>query len=199
MNKLTKEFYLNSDVVQISKQLLGKTLFTRFNDNLTCGIIVETEAYAGVTDRASHAYNNRRTARTEVMYHEGGVAYVYLCYGMHHLFNVITNMKDVPHAVLIRAIQPTHGIDLMLQRRKKNKIDFTLTSGPGSLSKALGITTTNNGTNLCGNKIWIEENINLKSKDVIASPRVGVSYAGKDAVLPWRFYIKNNTWVSKTK
>ena len=197
MNKLPKEFYLNPNVVQISKQLLGKILFTKFNGKLTGGIIVETEAYAGITDRASHAYNNRRTARTEIMYHEGGVGYVYLCYGVHHLFNVITNVKDIPHAVLIRAIEPTHGIDLMLKRRKKDKMDFKLTSGPGSLSKALGIHIVHNGTNLCGDSIWIEDNLSLNKKDIIASPRVGISFAGKDAELPWRFNIKKNPWVSK--
>ena len=146
--KLPKSFYTREDVVTISKELLGKYLFTKINRTITGGIITETEAYAGVIDRASHAYNDRRTARTEVMYMEGGVAYVYLCYGIHHLFNIVTNVKDVPHAILIRAIYPIEGTKTMLKRRKKESADLKFTIGPGSMSEALGIKVDLSGTSL---------------------------------------------------
>lgn len=200
MSKLPPSFYLREDVVQISKELLGKILFTKINGQLSGGMIVETEAYAGAIDRASHAFNNRKTKRTEVFYEQGGVAYIYLCYGIHHLFNIITNQKNIPHAVLIRAIEPTVGIELMLKRRKKKKLDWALTAGPGSLSEALGIKTKHTGISLSGKTIWLEEkNISFSEKEIVASPRVGVHYAGKDAKLPWRFRVKNNDWTSKAK
>lgn len=197
MSKLQRNFYTQKDVVRISQCLLGKHLVTRFDNTLTGGIIVETEAYAGPEDRASHAFNNRRTARTEIMYRQGGTAYVYLCYGMHHLFNVVTNIIDVPHAILIRAIEPIIGIETMLKRRNKSKLDKTLTSGPGALSQALGINVSHTGIDLTGKLIWIEDRDRyVSSDDISSSPRIGVSYAGKDALKPWRFFIKNNQWVS---
>ena len=200
--KLEKNFYLSEDVVQISKDLLGKYLFTKISGKLTAGIITETEAYAGETDKASHAHNKRRTKRTEVMFSEGGVSYVYLCYGIHHLFNVVTNYKNVPHAVLIRAIKPVEGLKTILLRRnlsaegdivsfvqndKKNKI----AGGPGTVSQALGIKTEHSGSDLTGNKIWIEDKgIKILKKDILSGPRVGVDYAEEDAKLPYRFIIK---------
>lgn len=163
-------------------------------------MIVETEAYNGVIDKASHAYGGKRTKRTETMYHQGGVSYIYLCYGIHHLFNVVTNVRDVPHAILIRAIEPLEGIDIMMQRRKKTTLDTTLTSGPGSLSQALGITTEFNNIDLQGDEIWISDNhILVPDSEIIASPRVGVAYAKEDALLPYRFRIKENKWCSKAK
>ena len=199
--KLEKDFYLSEDVVQISKDLLGKYLCTKIDGKLTSGIITETEAYAGEIDKASHAYNNRRTSRTEIMFADGGVSYVYLCYGIHHLFNVVTNYKNVPHAVLIRAIKPAEGLKTIFKRRnisteddlvsfvkkdKKNKI----AGGPGTVSQALGIKTEHSGLDLTGNKIWIEDKgIKISKKDIIAGPRVGVDYAGEDAKLPYRFII----------
>ena len=205
MSKLGIDFYQREDILTISRQLLGKILCTNFNDKLTTGIIVETEAYAGIEDRASHAYGGRRTNRTEVMYSPAGTAYVYLCYGMHHLFNVVTNLEGVPHAVLIRAIEPIEGIDIMLQRRNMSKLLPKLTAGPGILSRALGICTDHSGMSLMGNKIWIENNHpfnhlgGAEEYDVISSPRVGCQYAGKDAHNPWRFRIKGNKWVSPAK
>lgn len=207
MTKLADTFYLGSDVIRISRQLLGTHLFTRLplaaqgktsqERSLTGGIIVETEAYAGPVDRASHAYANRRTPRTEVMYEPGGIAYVYLCYGIHSLFNIITNVKGVPHAVLIRALQPTHGIESMLKRRRMRSPDRHLTAGPGVLSQALGITTEHNGTNLSGSCIWIEsKRPQPRASDIISSSRIGVHYAGPDADKPWRFRVRNNTWTS---
>ena len=167
------------------------------NNSVTGGIIVETEAYAGPIDRASHAYKNRKTKRTEVMYNEGGVAYVYLCYGIHHLFNVITNKSDIPHAVLIRALEPIEGMKTMQLRRKFTKISPRLTNGPGSLSMAMGINTYYNRIDLTGNIIWIEDRgVRVNKYNIISSPRVGVQYAGKDADKPWRFRIRNNIYCS---
>lgn len=200
MTKLKKDFYVREDVVQIAKDLLGKYLFTKINGKLTAGIITETEAYAGITDKASHAYNNRRTNRTEIMFAEGGLTYVYLCYGIHHLFNVVTNVKDVPHAVLIRAVKPVEGIDMILKRRNINlqkEISLLLTNtknkisgGPGTVSQALGIKTQHSGLDLTGNKIWIEDKgIKIFEKDIVATPRIGVGYAAEDAKLLYRFYV----------
>ena len=197
MSKLPAKFYEQGDVLAISRELLGKVLYTQFNDNLTSGIIVETEAYAGETDRASHAYGGKRTQRTEVMYASGGIAYIYLCYGIHHLFNVVTNIEGIPHAVLIRAIEPKDGIEIMLQRRNKKKINPSLAAGPGALTQALGITKINSGISLKDNLIWLEDqNIFYSNQDIIASPRVGVQYAGNDAQNSWRFQIENSPYVS---
>ena len=196
--KLPRSFYTREDVVAISRDLLGKRLFTRINGLLTGGIITETEAYRGPEDRASHAFGGRRTQRTEIMYATGGTAYVYLCYGIHHLFNVVTNKKGTPHAVLIRAIEPLEGIELMLKRRKKKKMERAVTAGPGSMSQALGITTALTGVDLLGNEIWIEESGNhLSDNEIISSKRIGVNYAGEHAERLWRFTMKGNLWVSK--
>ena len=190
MSRLTKAFYLRDDVVLIAKELLGKYLFTRFDGKLTGGIITETEAYAGEIDRASHAYGGRRTARTEVMFMEGGTAYIYLCYGIHSLFNVVTNKKDVPHAILIRAIHPTHGIPAIFKRRSMSKIQPNIASGPGSVSQCLGIHYSHTGISLTGNKIWLEDRkYPLVQSKIITGRRVGVEYAGKDAALPYRFIL----------
>ena len=193
------EFYQREDVLLISRELLGKVLCTNFDGKLTSGIIVETEAYAGVTDKASHAYGGSRTNRTETMYTIGGSAYVYLCYGIHHLFNVVTNVEGVPHAVLIRAVHPLDGIDIMLSRRNLKNISNRLTAGPGILSQAMGISVHISGQSLLDKQIWIENRDNnnpLKDFKIISSPRVGVQYAGKDASKPWRFRIKGNLWTS---
>ncbi|MFL5763002.1 MAG: DNA-3-methyladenine glycosylase [Bacteroidia bacterium] len=198
--KLDKDFYLSEDVVALSKDLLGKYLCTKINGKLTAGIITETEAYAGEIDKASHAFGNRRTKRTEIMFADGGVSYVYLCYGIHHLFNIVTNFKDVPHAILIRAIKPVTGIKTMLERRNiepqkdlKGQIDRDykkISGGPGTVTQALGITTAYSGIDLTGNKIWIEDRgLKVNKKDIIAGPRVGVDYAGEDAKLPYRFIL----------
>lgn len=186
--KLPPGFYARDDVVQISRDLLGKVLCTQIGGDVTKAIITETEAYAGINDKASHAYGGRRTRRTEPLYGQGGTAYVYLCYGIHHLFNVVTSKADTPHAVLIRAGRPLEGSDVMQLRRKKGHIDKTLLAGPGSLAQALGITTNLTGTSLLGNRIWIEDNqIPLDAEAVIAGPRIGVKYAAEDANRPYRF------------
>lgn len=200
MKKLSYSFYNRPDVVKIAKELIGKVIVTRFDGLLTSGRIVETEAYAGPIDRASHAWNGRRTDRTEIMYSKGGNAYVYLCYGIHHLFNVVTNAKDIPHAILVRAVEPLEGIDIMLLRTGKKKADYTLTRGPGNVSKALGIFTHHTGFNLLSDELFIaSDDVVLKKNDIIATPRIGVDYAGEDAKLPYRFILKNNPYVSGKK
>ena len=193
VKKLPFSFFLRDDVVQLSRELLGKMLFTHIkNEPVTGGIIVETEAYAGTSDRASHAYGNRRTKRTEIMFHRGGVAYVYLCYGIHTLFNIITNVEGIPDAILIRAIEPIQAIDVMLKRREKKAFDRSLSAGPGSVSKALGIRLDHTGTSVVGDEIWIEEAKHFKPEDIEACARVGVHYAGRDAMMPWRFRVRGN-------
>lgn len=196
--KLTEVFYQQPDVVEIARQLLGKVLTTRLN-GVTCRVMItETEAYAGITDKASHAYGNRFTNRTKIMYEAGGTAYVYLCYGIHHLFNVVTNVEGIPHAVLIRAGQPLEGEQSMLKRRKMKEMNPKLSTGPGALSQAMGIHTKHSGLWLLNDKIWIED-AGIKVPELISSPRVGVGYAQEDTLLPYRFYVKNSNWESKTK
>ena len=189
MKKLSRAFYLRDDVVLIAKELLGKILVTNFNNELTAGIITETEAYNGAIDKASHAYNNRRTKRTETMFAEGGIAFVYLCYGIHHLFNVVTNVNNVPHAVLIRGIKPFKGEKIMLERLNKKKLHGKI-SGPGLISKALGIYIMHDSYILTGNELYIaDEEIHFEETEIKTTARVGVDYAGEDALLPYRFLI----------
>jgi len=198
MAKLPFSFYQNDDVNSLAIQLLGKQLFTYVGGQLTGGIIVETEAYKGIIDKASHAYGGRFTNRTQVMYAAGGVSYVYLCYGIHHLFNVVTAPEGTPHAVLIRGLQPSTGLDVMLQRRNMGVLKPNLTAGPGALARALAIDKVLNAKDLQGEEIWIEDNgMSVKPEDIAAVPRVGVDYAEDHALLPWRYYIKGNRFVSK--
>lgn len=186
--KLQRDFYVRDDVVQISKDLLGKVLCTKLDGQVTKAVITETEAYAGEGDKASHAYGGRRTKRTEPIFGEGGVAYVYLCYGIHHLFNVVTSSAGTPHAILVRAGKVQDGEKLMLARRGKSKTDHSLLAGPGSFAKALGITTAMTGTDLTGNRIWIEDQSrHMKNDEISVGPRVGVDYAEEDASRPYRF------------
>ena len=188
--RLPRAFYEGDDVVAISQALLGKVLCTKKGRTLTRAVISETEAYAGIGDRASHAYGDRRTKRTEPMYGPGGTAYVYLCYGIHHLFNVVTNQEGTPHAVLVRAGVPLTGVVAMSRRRGCGQDDPRLLSGPGSLAKAMGITTELTGADLRGSHVWLEDRGIVVPKDtVVAGPRVGVDYAGEDALLPYRFRV----------
>lgn len=188
--RLQADFFLRSDVIAISRELLGTVLCTRINGEECRMLISETEAYAGESDRASHAYGGRRTARTEVMYGTGGTAYVYLCYGIHHLFNVVTNVAGIPHAVLIRAGQPLSGIETMLRRRGRKRTGKHLLPGPGTVGQGLGITTALSGESLQGDTVWIEQRCAALDRFTIESgPRTGVDYAGKDAALPYRFVL----------
>jgi DNA-3-methyladenine glycosylase len=197
MQKLSIEFYERDDVAQIARDLLGKYIITNFEKKYTVGRIVETEAYAGNIDKASHAYNNRRTARTEVMFGNAGVSYVYLCYGIHHLFNVVCNAKDKPDAVLIRGIEPIEGMDTMLQRFNKEKSDKSIGRGPGNVSKALGISTQHTGINLQSRQLWLGEELEKATLPICASPRIGVDYAGDHAQWLYRFFIDGHPQVSK--
>lgn len=197
MKKLPKEFYQGKNVLAIAKNLLGKILVTKWDGLETSGRIVEVEAYEGVSDKASHAYGGRRTARTETMYAAGGVAYIYLCYGIHHLVNVVTNDREIPHAILIRALEPVKGAEVMLKRTGKKKADYTLTKGPGNVSKALGLHVSKSGWQLGSKEFFITEDSFVLPRHLIASsPRIGVDYAEEDAKLPYRFYIKGNPFVS---
>ena len=200
MKKLGIQFYKKQDVVSIAKELLGKIIVTKFEGVTTSGRIVETEAYIGLTDKASHSFGGKRTARNEHMYAAAGTAYVYICYGMHHLFNVVTNEKNIPDAVLIRAVEPLQGIDTMLKRTNKKTLDNTLTKGPGNVGKALGISKDHSGLNLSGNKIFIcedkQSNNFLTGELIGSSKRIGVESAGVAALLPYRFYVKGNKFVS---
>lgn len=197
MRKIGIDFYQRANVLQIAQELLGKILVTKWNGIETAGRIVEVEAYNGAIDKASHASGGRRTNRNEIMYAEGGIAYVYLCYGIHHLFNVVTNKKETPHAILIRALEPLRGMDVMLARTGKKQLDSSLTRGPGNVSKALGITTKHTGESLLSKTLFIaEDNFAWNKKDLATSPRIGVDYAGEDAKLPYRFFIKGNPFVS---
>jgi DNA-3-methyladenine glycosylase len=192
--KLPQSFYQRSNVVQVAKELIGKILVTSVNDVLTSGMIVETEAYS-FKERGCHAYKGQ-TERNKVMFEKGGISYVYLCYGMHHLFNVVTNQPGKADAVLIRALEPVQGMDLMMERMNVNMIK-RITSGPGKLTKALGITKRWNGVDLVGEQVWIEEGEKVAASKIKADARIGIDYAGEDALLPWRFSIKDNKWVSK--
>jgi DNA-3-methyladenine glycosylase len=183
--------------VELAQALLGKLVVTRFEGITTIARIVETEAYNGIVDKASHAYCGRRTARTEVMYSPGGVAYVYLCYGIHHMFNIVTGKRYVPHAVLVRALEPLEGIGKMLERRRKKQLDFSLTKGPGSAAQAMGIVTTHSGMSLQSSEMHLaDDGFTYSHEALVATPRIGVDYAQEDALLPYRFLVKANAYVS---
>lgn len=189
-NKLDNSFYQRNDVEKIAKELIGKCIFTNINNKIAAGIITETEAYKGITDKASHAFGNRRTKRTEIMYHNGGIAYVYLCYGIHSLFNIVTNTKDIPDAVLIRAIIPNQGLSTILSRLNKNNFKTIYTQGPGKVSKALGINFKHSGIDLNDYIIWIEDiGFKFNKNDIFIGKRIGIDYAEEDALLPYRFKI----------
>lgn len=195
--KLREDFYQRSNVVKIARDLLGKVLFTHINGVVTGGIIVETEAYSW-KERGCHAYGARKTSRNAIMFQKGGYAYVYMCYGIHYLFNVVTNREETAEAVLIRAVEPIAGLEEIKFRRSIVKNDIHLTSGPGKLTKALGIDRTFNGKSLLDDEIWIEDSgMKLAANLIVASERIGIDYAGGDAHLPWRFSVKGNSWVSR--
>ncbi len=197
MKKVPLSFYNRKDVVQIARELLGKIVVTNINEQITSGRIVETEAYIGITDKASHSFEGKRTPRNEYMYSAPGTAYVYICYGMHQMFNIVTNRKEIPDAILIRAIEPMKGIDLMLQRTGKKILDKTLTCGPGNVGKALGIFKHHSGQYLLDEKIYLlDDHYKVPLEKIGISKRIGVESAGPDALLPYRFYVKGNQYVS---
>ena len=199
MKKLSREFYTRSDVLEVARDLLGKKLVVPNRSGArVAGIIVETEAYRGPEDKASHAYNGRRTRRTETMYGVGGTAYVYFVYGMYHQFNVVTNVEDVPHAILVRAVDPVEGLDIV-RRRRPGRFEHELTSGPGRLCIAMGIDRKLDKADLLGDRAWIEEGINVSRRQIASGPRIGIDYAEEWVKKPWRFWIRDNPFVSRAK
>ncbi|MGB3591913.1 MAG: DNA-3-methyladenine glycosylase [Nonlabens sp.] len=204
--KLPAAYYKNSDVVFLARDLIGKIVVSTVDDKFCSGIITETEAYRGIGDKACHAHLGRFTDRTKIMYESGGVAYVYLCYGIHHLFNIITNTDSQADAILIRAVQPVSGIHHMMERRAKVKNDHTLTSGPGNFSKAFGLNKSHYGEDLTGDLVYLEHDPELldtigltrdEKLPIVESKRIGIDYAGEDAHLPWRFYLQSSAYISK--
>ncbi|MCI5055248.1 MAG: DNA-3-methyladenine glycosylase [Flavobacteriales bacterium] len=190
--RLDREYFLQQDVVALSKDLIGKILVTNIQGVTTSGIICETEAYAGITDKASHAFGGRKTKRTSTMYLNGGNAYVYLCYGIHKLFNIVTNKEGIPHAILIRGILPLSGLELILQRRNNPKSTKNLCIGPGKVSQGLGIELAHDALDLTLSNSIIQihdQKIAFESSDINSGPRIGIDYAEEDALLPYRFYI----------
>ncbi|MFC6998232.1 DNA-3-methyladenine glycosylase [Rufibacter roseus] len=195
---IPQEFYARPHVETIALELLGKYLFSNISGVVAGGMIVETEAYSGHNDAASHSSQGRRTKRTEVMFGPPGVAYVYLIYGIYSLFNVVTNVEGAADAVLIRALEPAEGVEEMKLRRSLTKVEPRLTAGPGLLTQALGINTAHTGLPLAGPHIWLEDHqLQIPEESIVAGPRVGVAYAGADALLPRRFSLRDNKWVSK--
>lgn len=200
MKSLERTFFTQPDVLQLSQQLLGQHLVTEVEGERCVGRIVEVEAYR-YDDKACHAYGNKPTKRTEVMFREGGHAYVYLCYGIHHLFNIVSGRAGKAEAVLVRALEPVDNLACMLERRRMEEVRKRLTAGPGCLAQAMGIHTSMSGLDmLSGNSpVWMEEGDRLPApSDIITGPRIGVDYAEECAAWPWRFAIKGNRWISKT-
>lgn len=197
-NKLPLEFYQQPDVVSVARELLGKHVYSFIDGKLTGGIIVETEAYRGPDDRGSHAYNNKRTPRNEMMYSAGGVAYMYICYGIHDMLNIVTGIEGMSHAALIRAIEPTEDLETMRIRRGIFEQDRRLCQGPGALAKALGLTKFHNGTDLHGDNLWLtDEGVYYEEDQIVASARVGMNFDGPFKTIPWRFYVRRNPYVSR--
>lgn len=195
--KLPRDFYTRSNVLTIARDLLGKLLVVPDEDGRrVSGMIVEVEAYRGPEDRASHAYGGRRTKRTETMYRGGGIAYVYFVYGMYYQFNVVCNVPDVPHAVLVRALEPVEGIELMRERRHQHP-DHNLTNGPGKLCIALNIDRALDGADLLGDRVWLEEYQSISPRRIARGPRIGIDYAQEWIDKPWRFWIRDNSYVSR--
>lgn len=197
MARLSEEFFQSGDVLDVARSLIGTLLVTKIGGIVTSGIITETEAYHE-SEKACHAYNRRRTERTKILFEPGGTTYVYLCYGIHYLLNVTTGGYGEAAAVLIRGIQPLHGLPQMLKRRKMEAIHPNISAGPGKLTRALGITLQHNGRSILHDReLWIEPHEIYNSGEIVASARIGVDYAQEDASLPWRFFLRNNPWVSK--
>jgi DNA-3-methyladenine glycosylase len=195
--KLPREFYTRDDTLEVARDLLGKILVvpTEAGERVS-GVIVEAEAYLGAIDKAAHSYGNRRTPRTEMMFAEGGTVYIFFIYGMYFQFNIVAGKVDSPHAILIRGVEPREGIEIMRERRGRMK-DANLTSGPGKLCIAFGIDKTFNGADLLGEKIWLEEGVTFSETQIMSGKRIGIDYAQEFAEKPWRFWVKDNLFVSR--
>jgi DNA-3-methyladenine glycosylase len=195
--KLPREFYTRTNVLVVARELLGKLLVVPArNGTRVSGKIVEVEAYRGPEDRAAHSFGGRRTKRTETMYGPGGTAYVFFVYGMYNQFNVVTDAADIPHAVLIRAVEPVEGIDLM-RKRRRGQTDLDLTNGPGKLCIAFAIDRKLDAADLLGNRVWLEDAARVPRSQIASGPRVGIDYAQAWKDKPWRFWVKNNSFVSR--
>jgi DNA-3-methyladenine glycosylase len=195
--KLPREFYTRPDVLEVARDLVGtKLVVANRKGSRVAGIIVETEAYRGPEDRASHAFGGRRTNRTETMYGIGGTAYVYFVYGMYYQFNVVTNVADTPHAVLVRAVEPAEGVQIM-RRRRPGRPEYQLTSGPGRLCIAMGIDRGFDKADLLGDRVWIEPGISISPREIARGPRIGIDYAENWVTKPWRFWLRDNPFVSR--
>jgi len=196
--KLPLEFYLREDTLEVARDLLGKLLVVSDKKGRrVSGMIVEIEAYLGEIDKGAHSYGGRRTARNEITYAEGGHVYVFFVYGMYYQLNFVTGPTEHPHVCLIRAVEPVEGIDIMRKRRGKKMPDKNLTSGPGKLCIAFGIDRSLNGEHLLGERIWVEEYKNFAKKEIAEGKRIGIDYAEEFADMPWRFWVKENPYVSK--
>ena len=191
--KLPRPFY-QQPTIEVARQLLGKYLVRKHPDGTTAGQIVESEAYIGPEDKACHA-SRGRTPRTEIMFGRAGHAYIYLIYGFHYMLNIVTEKEDFPAAVLIRAVEPLVGIQLMQARRRTEKL-HNLASGPGKLCEAFAIDRTLNGDDICGKILYVEDRGEPAPK-IVAGPRIGVDYAGKWKLKPWRFLVRGNGFVSR--
>ena len=200
IKKLGESFYNRTDVNLVARDLLGKILVTKFDGQLTSGRIVETEAYSGINDRASHAFGGRRNERLEPIYSKAGTVYMYICYGLHHLFNVVTNKSGIPHCVLVRALEPLQGIDIMLGRTGRVEAGHSLTRGPGNLSRALGLNKMHSNGNLLSDEIYISDDGTRYGEDELRiTTRIGIDGAGPDALLPYRYIVWGSKWVSGRK
>ena len=196
---LKRDFYTRADTLRVARELLGKRLVVPSADGArVSGRVVEVEAYLGAEDRAAHSYGGRRTRRTETMFGVGGTAYVFFVYGIHHQFNVVTGPEGQPHAVLVRAVEPEEGVELMKERRPVRK-ERELTSGPGKLCRALGLDLSFDGEDLTrGGRAWLEETgVKLRPDEIASGPRIGVAYAAEDALKPWRFWVAGNEYFSR--
>ncbi|MEP7148281.1 MAG: DNA-3-methyladenine glycosylase [Acidobacteriota bacterium] len=197
--RLNQEFFIRTDTLRVARDLIGKLLVVPTSTGQrVSGMIVETEAYLGEKDKAAHSYGGRRTARNEITYAEGGHVYVFFVYGMYYQLNLVTGLAEQPHVVLVRAVEPVEGIEIMRERRGEMK-DRNLTSGPGKLCIAFGITRELNGEDLLGDRVWLEEYRNFKKTEIGTGPRVGIDYAEEFAEMPWRFWVEGNQFVSKTR
>lgn len=197
--RLGRAFYAREDTLAVARELLGKRLVVPATAGArVSGRIIEVEAYLGAEDKAAHSYGWRRTARTETMYRVGGTAYVFFVYGMHHQFNVVTGPEGTPTAVLVRAVEPEEGIEIMRERRAVSK-ERELTSGPGKLCKALAIDRGFDGEDLTkSRRVWLEEaGARLRPEEIAEGPRIGIAYAEEYVLKPWRFWMKGNVFVSK--
>lgn len=192
---LGRDFY-NRDTLTVAEEVLGKTLVHVTEEGITKGKIVEVEAYIGPQDKAAHSYNNLYSERTKIQYGEGGYAYVYLIYGMYHCMNIVTNRANLPESLLIRALEPLEGIELMKQRRKTDRLKM-LCNGPGKLCQAMGITKENYGDDLCGDVLYLEEGEALEKEQILRSRRINIDYAEEAKEFLWRFSIRDNPCVSK--